>query len=376
VWIEQPPASEWDAQQLNRETGITVEQCDYMERLCHTELVAIPAGSTRHCQLSPRNLLLLTLKWLRRYPPWADLANEFHSSRRSVIRSVASVVELLERKLEYLREWPVRIRSKIIDGPLKDTIGAVDTFPICIPQPKPTEERKKYYIYKPGHKTRYGYKVQTFVDLQGRVLDVTDAHPFGSKADIKLFRESSVPTKLDRATRAMAPSPTTLTARIEDRMRKGGEDDDIKVADPEEEEEIEESSNCADEEEDVENKYSDWHFSQPDSKEIPNISEALSNMKALGDKAYLGSDLIYVPYKRFKKKRFTKKKREFNKLLSSRRAIVECVNKRLEDFKVLGTIYRGKRDAEVVSRIVRVIVSLHNYMLESHPMWKRRKHGH
>ena len=283
------------------------------------------------------------------------------------------VVKLLDRKLKYLRDWPSQLHSKILSGPLEHTIGAVDTFPICIPQPKSTEERKRYYIYKPGHKTRYGYKVQTFVDLHGRILDATDAHPFGSKADIKLFRESGVPARLNRTTRAMAPSPTKkLAARIEKRAMKAGGDD----AAQEDDETAEESEADDEAEENGENKYSEGS-SQFDAHEekIPNISEALST-KAVGDKAYIGSDLIYVPYKRFKKKRFTKKQREFNKLLSSKRAIVECVNKRLEDFKVLGTIYRGKRDAETVSRIVRVIVSLHNYLLESHPMQKRQKRGH
>ena len=72
------------------------------------------------------------------------------------------------------------------------------------------------------------------------------------------------------------------------------------------------------------------------------------------------------------KKRFVKQK-DFNKLLSSKRVIVENVNKRLEDFKVLGLIYRGKRDADVMSKIVRVITSLHNFLLEAHPMRKCRK---
>jgi thiamine kinase-like enzyme len=106
---------------------------------------------------------------------------------------------------------------------------------------------------------------------------------------------------------------------------------------------------------------------------IPNISEALTELKALGDKAYYGSDLIYVPYKKFKGKRFTRDKKEFNKLLSSNRVIVENVNKRLEDFKVLGTIYRGKRDDEEISKVVRVVASLHNFLLDSHPMRSQRK---
>jgi hypothetical protein len=337
---------------VNWETGLTLEQVDYIEHLCHPELVEIPAARpNRVRELSPRNVLLLTLKWLRRYPVLKDLVNEFKVSERRARSYLNNVLDILDGKLEYLRHWPRQHRSKILTGQLRDTIGAVDTFPICIPQPKSKDDRKRYYIYKPGHKTRYGYKVQTFVDLHGTILDVTDVHPFGSKADITLFRESRVPGKLNPNTRAMAPTPVTLESRVESRYSDA------------------ESNNTGDE---LDYKHSNSDNDE-EEKKVPNISKALSESKALGDKAYLGSELIYVPYKKFKGKRFSKAKRDFNKLLSSKRVIVENVNKRLEDFKVLGTIYRGQREVMNVNKIVRVIVSLHNLTVASHPLRKRRK---
>jgi len=343
---------------MPRETGLTIEQLDAVQGLCHQELVHIPARSSRVRALSPRNLLLLTLKWLRRYPAGKDLALEFGVSEQRIFEYVAYVLEILDPKLEYQRRWPRQHRSKILTGELQNTIGAVDTFPICIPQPKSLEDRKRYYIYKPGHKTRYGYKVQTFVDLHGRILDVTDAFPFASKADITLFRESRVPRKLNPNTRAMAPAPVMLPSRLEARFNNESTENEI-----------------VDMEDGLDHKHLDSE-SQAEEKEadlIPNISTALSEAKALGDKAYYGSSLIYVPFKKFKKKRFTSAQRKFNKVLSSNRVIVENVNKRLEDFKVLGSIYRGVRDAEVVSRIVRVVVSLHNFTLESHPLRRQRR---
>jgi len=163
--------------------------------------------------------LLLTLKWLRRYPTTQDLALEFEVAVGSIFNYVARILSILDPRLAYLRSWPSNFRSKILAGPLKDTIGAVDTFPICIKQPKSLEDRKRFYIYKPGHQTRYGWKVQTFVDLQGRILDITAAHPFGSKSDITLFRESQIPSKLGKNTRAIAPS-INLVSRIEKRIER------------------------------------------------------------------------------------------------------------------------------------------------------------
>jgi len=202
------------------------------------------------------------------------------------------------------------------------------------------------------------------VDLHGRILDVTEAHPFGSKADITLFRESDVPEKLDSNTRAIAPAPVNLKSRVEARIEHASE-------------------TPAEEMDELDTKHSDLKsqrdYVEDDAEEekttdfIPTISHALTELKALGDKAYYGSELIYVPHKQFKGKRFTKTKRDFNKLLSSKRVIVENVNKRLEDFRVIGTIYRGgMRDRDTVSKIVRVLASLHNFTLGDHPLRRQR----
>lgn len=66
--------------------------------------------------------------------------------------------------------------------------------------------------------------------------------------------------------------------------------------------------------------------------------------------------------------------KDYNKSLGTARVIVENVNKRLEDFKVVGSIYRGRRDRNFVSLIVRVIVSLYNLRQESEPLRRFPKH--
>lgn len=174
-----------------------------------------------------------------------------------------------------------------------------------------------------------------------------------------------MPGQLDRTTGAIAPAPVRLASRLENRMRNASDESKSEVAEP-------------GDGDGLDHKHSEPRLQLENCEEkkaysIPNISEALSNAKALGDKAYLGSKLIYVPFKKFKGKRFTQAKKDFNRELSSKRVIVENVNKHLEDFKVLGTIYRGARDTEVVSRVVRVIASLHNYTLETHPLRRRRR---
>ena len=335
----------------------------------------MPSGG-RQKELSPRNMLLLTLKWLRKYPTAQDLAFEFGVTPRSIRSNVACVLDILDPRLEYLRRWPSTFRSKVLTGPLKDTIGAIDTFPICIPQPEFSQDRKRFYIYKPGHQTRYGWKVQTFVDLQGRILDITDAHPFGSKADITLFRESQIPGKLDQNTRAIAPS-VDLASRIEGRLKRHKAERDKQRKKRRIQREKSESQR--DDVEDDEKNDSDNSEDNPEDTEEPqayysvgNIGRALS--KALGDKAYQGAKLCYVPYKRFKGKRFPWKKKQFNQTLSSKRVIVENVNQRLELWKVIGTIFREKsRSSKTISKIVRVVASLCNWTMERDPLRKGKR---
>jgi hypothetical protein len=99
-----------------------------------------------------------------------------------------------------------------------------------------------------------------------------------------------------------------------------------------------------------------------------------SVIAALGDKAYQGHPYVYVPHKRYKGKRMTQRMKEYNRSLSSTRVIVENVNKRLEDFKVIGSVYRGVRDAGFVTQIVRVVVSLYNLKQEAEPLRRFPKH--
>ena len=70
----------------------------------------------------------------------------------------------------------------------------VDSTPICIPQPKSKDERKKYYHIK-SH-TNYALKFQIATSLSGMIVSVSDV-VHGSMHDNKLFKQSSLPTLLN-----------------------------------------------------------------------------------------------------------------------------------------------------------------------------------
>jgi hypothetical protein len=264
---------------------------------------------------------LLALYWLYRYPVYDLLADEFGISEQTAI------LRILDDRLGYLLEYESLRRRRIKEGPFADSVGAVDTFPLSIPEP-PRNERKLFYVYGKRHRSRYAWKIQVFSDFDGRIRSVSDAHPFGSISDIRLLRESEVEPELGPKRRA-AHIAENLYSKVERRYPADTEDEDEGLE---------------------------------------------SRIMALGDKAYQGHDYVFVPYKRNKSRTSPQEEKEWNKELSSRRVIVENVNKRLEDFKAIGTIYRGARDKKFVSLVVRVAASLYNLKREQQPQRRFRKH--
>jgi hypothetical protein len=312
------------------QTGLSQEQIEHIERLCFLDLVKVSDPNRHFSALFSPNLVLLALTWLWRYPPFEELAQEFNVTKPTVMHLIRSVLEIFDKQLQYLRKWRPMGRQRIKDGELKDSVGAIDTFPICIEQP-PADERKQYYIYKRGHRSTYGWKVQIFTDFHGRINSVSAAYPYGSIADITLLRASEVDARLGPQCRALH-----FERDVEARMqaRKAQHSEQEKESDTEE----------------------------------PTI------IAALGDKAYQGHPYVKTPHKRYTGKRMTRKQKEYNRALSNARVIVENVNKRLEDFKILGTVYRGHRDSEFMSLIVRVVASLYNLKQETEPLRRFPKH--
>lgn len=261
--VEQKPASEWAVKRVKLETGLTSEQIDHIEQLCSSELLKDPS---RHpYSLAPRNLLLLTLKWLWRYPPIELLAEEFEIANGTARNLISRVLEILDKQLEYLRKWQPLGRQRIKEGEFKNSVGSIDTFPICILQP-PAGERKQYYIYKRGHRSSYGWKVQLFTDFHGRVNSVSAAYPYGLIADITLLKASEMGARLGPSCRALS-FKHDLETQIENRLAAARE-------------------------------------SQPQQLE-PEESRTNNYILALGDKAYQGHPHVYVPHKRYTRKRMT-----------------------------------------------------------------------
>lgn len=89
------------------------------------------------------------------------------------------------------------------------------------------------------------------------------------------------------------------------------------------------------------------------------------DIKLLADSGYQGIKDIMpeaeIPHKKTKNKDLNDQQKEFNKNLSSKRVIIEHVNRRLKIFKSIGLTYRSR--VSTFMKIIKCIVLMHNYEL-------------
>lgn len=340
TWIE------WSKKQekLKLEIGLYKEEFCKIESLCHERLEsfrAIQIGSHDHPGsdvIDTFDLLLLTLNWLWRYYPVRLLALNFSISRGSVQNYISMVLIVLDDALLEYRKWNSSCPSGFSLFNHSNIIGLVDSFPICIPRPQSDEERKRFFIFK-KNKTQWGWKIQVLVSSDLRILDVSSAFPYGTCADITVYRNSFCFQNID-----------IINYKI------------MKQAHPEHKARDTQRECIA-----LETELNQKKHIQSDRKMVFNL---------IGDRGYIGLPFLLTPYKKRKSERFSDEEKERNKLIASERSPVEQMNKRFKDFKVIGTIYRGERDARFVSMIIRVIASIINYKLQLEPLHKNLKRKH
>lgn len=154
-------------------------------------------GGGRHCALSVRDQLLLTVIWLRQYPTQEALGYFFGVSDSAALRAIRRVLPLLEqagRDSMRLPAPPAKQRRGV-DAVLRDvpTLQVlVDSFEQRCQRPQRRQEADGYYS---GKKKMHTLKGQVTVDgMTGDIVDVADSVP-GPTADITLLRRSGV---LDR----------------------------------------------------------------------------------------------------------------------------------------------------------------------------------
>jgi hypothetical protein len=155
-------------------------------------------GGGRTSELDERDLMLLTVVWLRVYPTHAVLGYLLGVSDSTVSRIIPRVVPLLEQAgRDTLRmPDPGRKRRRSLEDLLSDTpelAVVIDSFEQKVQRPKDPNERGGFYS---GKKKTHTLKSQVAVNEEtGALVEVSDSLP-GPMADIKLLAQSGLMERL------------------------------------------------------------------------------------------------------------------------------------------------------------------------------------
>jgi hypothetical protein len=162
-------------------------------------------GGGHPFELAPRDQVLLTVVWLRRYPIHEVLGFLFDVSDSTVCRYIQRVLPLLEatgRATMRLPD-PGRKQRRQLDELLQETPAlavVIDSFEQRVQRPRTRSEADPYYS---GKKKQHTLKSQIAVDeLTGEIVDVAESVP-GPTADIVLLEQSGLLTRLPEGVGAL-----------------------------------------------------------------------------------------------------------------------------------------------------------------------------
>jgi hypothetical protein len=188
---------------LQHKVGLSQEEVNTIWDYCRDQLIEHYLDS-HHFEptIYPYESLLMTLYWLRDYPPDRALAAEYDTSQPVIREHRQHVIDALSTSF-------VNLYLSIQNAPTQRTrlqtgdycYGAVDSTFICIHEPEEKEDRQQYYHIKAG--TSYALKFQLVVHMNGFMWNVTNV-VIGSTHDATLFRASSIPAHLSANYRLLA----------------------------------------------------------------------------------------------------------------------------------------------------------------------------
>jgi hypothetical protein len=192
----QQPWSLWskDATFIKQKTGLDREIVDEIYTMCENHLKQHPIhthdNNDTMTQISPRNMLVLTLYWFREYPSLQSMSLDFNIPITTLFAMFDRVIDILNDIIVPAYIHPLSPTDPQSQYPLfRNTCLIIDSTFIPIPIPGDREERKRYHHIKSP--TRHALKVEISCSMNNLIVNVSDAVP-GSTADITIARTSGV----------------------------------------------------------------------------------------------------------------------------------------------------------------------------------------
>jgi hypothetical protein len=174
---------------MHQRTGLYVSDMEWLYEQCKASLLQLrlhKRSRKENCPpISPHNMLLITVYWLRRYPPFTELASVCGETVSNVWRVVRDVVQVMDECIVNQLIRPIDTTSPISTrATLPNVRILVDT--TFIPLPRTPFNPKLYHQKSP---TKSAWKFEIACDLSHRIVNVSDAYP-GSTHDMRIIRES------------------------------------------------------------------------------------------------------------------------------------------------------------------------------------------
>jgi hypothetical protein len=151
-FLEQRPWSEWGRtnESCLQHTGHDTEQVQQLYSMCEQLLIDYCyhrnkeyPNSTSTTYLSPMNLLVVTLWYLRHYHAERYIATELDLNPSTVHHMLSKVIDILHSSV------PANMADKNLKhGPEEHHKLIVDSNVIAIPEPNDSQQRKAYYHSK------------------------------------------------------------------------------------------------------------------------------------------------------------------------------------------------------------------------------------
>ena len=176
---------------MHQRTGLHVSDMEWLYEQCKTSLLQLRlhkrSRQENHAPISPHNMLLITVYWLRKYPSFVELASLCGATNSNVWRIVRDVVQVMDECIVQQLIRPIDSTSPISTrATLPNVKILVDT--TFIPLPKTPFNPKLYHKKSP---TKSAWKFEIACDLSHRIISVSEAYP-GSAHDMRIIRESGL----------------------------------------------------------------------------------------------------------------------------------------------------------------------------------------
>jgi hypothetical protein len=204
---EQPPWCIWSAKEelLIVKTGFSRQVIEELYSICESELhqhVKHKYTDTNSLvAISAMNMLVLTLHWLRKYPPVADMSIEYmipHTTLDTIFHTVIDIFQytIVPSFIKPLSATDPHSEYRL----LLDVFMIIDSTFVSIHRPTRFEERKRFYHEKSNK--RAALKVQIVCNFNHHIIEVSGMYR-GAESDLSIARRSGVLQQLNSNQMAM-----------------------------------------------------------------------------------------------------------------------------------------------------------------------------